>query len=74
MKNIEAEGLGAADGGFGRQFWIGRVIGDNAKAQQIQHDYTAGDTAADEVFASSLRWFEMANKFARGHGASFQLC
>jgi hypothetical protein len=44
------------------------------KAQQIQHDYTAGDSAADEIFSSSLRWFEMANKFARGYMASLQLC
>jgi hypothetical protein len=73
LENITVEGIAAADRGLRCQFWIGRVIGNSAKAHQIQHDYAADDIAVDKVFSGSLRWFEMANKFTRGHSASFQL-
>lgn len=69
---ILIKGFHAADRRDGREFRMGRVIGNLPKPQQVQHDDAAFETALHEKSAGALRWFEVADGGGRSHSASVQ--
>ena len=61
VSDLAVEGFCATDGSSRCQFGMGRVVGNIAKAQEIQHYEAALNATLHKEFAGALRWREVAD-------------